>query len=209
MKKALYAGTFDPITYGHIDVITRATKIFDRVYIGVSAGPKNTLFSQKERIELINIVLGTNAKIEVLGTAFNVWSRNNITKVIVKEGIVRLSPLKSKTEFVIISANHMSQIIEDKKPLIVKQLDANRYIGWPNDKLIFEHSSLSDFVYEIERQYDVNITILSENIKNLKLTGTFDNLTIDQVLSSVCLTLNLEYSCTNFDDYIIKEKKEM
>lgn len=67
MKKALYAGTFDPITYGHIDVITRATKIFDKIYIGVSAGPKNALFSQKERIELINAVLGDNDKIEVLG----------------------------------------------------------------------------------------------------------------------------------------------
>jgi pantetheine-phosphate adenylyltransferase len=67
MKKALYAGTFDPITYGHIDVITRATKIFDKIYIGVSAGPKSTLFSQKERIELINAVLGHNDKIEVLG----------------------------------------------------------------------------------------------------------------------------------------------
>jgi pantetheine-phosphate adenylyltransferase len=67
MKKALYAGTFDPITYGHIDVITRATKIFDKVYIGVSAGPKNTLFSQRERIELINAVLSDNDKIEVLG----------------------------------------------------------------------------------------------------------------------------------------------
>ncbi|KPJ74233.1 phosphopantetheine adenylyltransferase [candidate division TA06 bacterium DG_78] len=67
MKKALYAGTFDPITYGHIDVITRATKIFDKVYIGISAEPKNTLFSQKERIELINAVLGDNDKIEVLG----------------------------------------------------------------------------------------------------------------------------------------------
>jgi pantetheine-phosphate adenylyltransferase len=66
MKKALYAGTFDPITYGHIDVITRATKIFDKIYVGVSAGPKNTLFTQKERIELINAVLDDD-KIEVLG----------------------------------------------------------------------------------------------------------------------------------------------
>lgn len=151
------------------------------------------------------IVITDNAKIEVLGTAFNVWSRNNITRVIVKDGKVRLSPLKSETEFVILPANHMSQIIEDEKPLVAKQLDADKYIGWPDGKLIFEHSSLSEFVFEIERQYNVNITILSENIKNLKLTGTFDNLTIDQVLSSICLTLNLEYSRTNPGHYIIKQ----
>lgn len=67
MKKALYAGTFDPITFGHIDVITRALKIFDRIFIGISAGPKKTLFTQKERIKLIKYVFSDNNKIEVLG----------------------------------------------------------------------------------------------------------------------------------------------
>ncbi len=67
MKKALYAGTFDPITYGHIDVISRATKIFDAVLIGVSAGPKDTLFSQKRRIQLAQRALADIANIEVLG----------------------------------------------------------------------------------------------------------------------------------------------
>ncbi|KPK69936.1 phosphopantetheine adenylyltransferase [candidate division WOR_3 bacterium SM23_60] len=67
MKKALYAGTFDPITYGHIDVISRATKIFDTVLIGVSAGPKDTLFSQTKRIQLAQRALADIANIEVLG----------------------------------------------------------------------------------------------------------------------------------------------
>lgn len=67
MKKALYAGTFDPITHGHIDVISRATKIFDMVVIGVSAGSKNTLLTQKERIDLARDILCNNSKIEVTG----------------------------------------------------------------------------------------------------------------------------------------------
>ena len=67
MKRALYAGTFDPITFGHIDVITRALKIFDLIFIGISAGPKKTLFTQKERIKLIKYVFSDNNKIEVLG----------------------------------------------------------------------------------------------------------------------------------------------
>jgi pantetheine-phosphate adenylyltransferase len=67
MKKALYAGTFDPITFGHIDVISRAIKIFDKVCIGVSAGPKNTLFTQRERIQLIKNVFHNDNKLEVLG----------------------------------------------------------------------------------------------------------------------------------------------
>ena len=59
MKKAIYAGTFDPITYGHIDVISRARNIFSQVVIGVSAsaGTKKTLFTQTERIALVRAAL--------------------------------------------------------------------------------------------------------------------------------------------------------
>jgi pantetheine-phosphate adenylyltransferase len=67
MRKAIYAGTFDPITYGHIDVISRATKIFERIVVGVSAGPKTTLFNHEERIKLVRHVFSSNKEIEVLG----------------------------------------------------------------------------------------------------------------------------------------------
>jgi pantetheine-phosphate adenylyltransferase len=67
MRKAIYAGTFDPITYGHIDVISRATKIFERVVVGVSAGPKTTFFNHRERIKLVRHVFADNKEIEVLG----------------------------------------------------------------------------------------------------------------------------------------------
>ncbi len=67
MKKAVYAGTFDPITYGHIDVINRATKIFDKIIIGVSARPKKTLFTLDERIKMIDEVFKNNHKVIVKG----------------------------------------------------------------------------------------------------------------------------------------------
>lgn len=55
MKKALVPGTFDPITNGHLDVITRASQIFDEVVVGVAAsvgkGPKGPLFSLEERVQ--------------------------------------------------------------------------------------------------------------------------------------------------------------
>ncbi len=53
-KAAVCAGTFDPITMGHLDVIERASRIFPRVVIGVATNPgKNPLFSLEERIELV------------------------------------------------------------------------------------------------------------------------------------------------------------
>ena len=57
-KVAIYPGTFDPITYGHIDVIKKALKIFDKIVVGVSAvSNKNYLFDSKERINIVNKAL--------------------------------------------------------------------------------------------------------------------------------------------------------
>jgi pantetheine-phosphate adenylyltransferase len=67
MKKAIYAGTFDPITHGHIDVICRAIKIFDKIVIGVSSRPKNTLFTLQERLELVKTVFRKEKKITAMG----------------------------------------------------------------------------------------------------------------------------------------------
>ena len=66
MKKvAVYPGTFDPITYGHIDVIKKALKLFDKVIVAASDGTnKNYLFSASERIQLIKKALFADLKFD-------------------------------------------------------------------------------------------------------------------------------------------------
>lgn len=54
MRKVIYPGTFDPVTYGHIDVIKRATDLFDYVAVTVAINPtKEPLFSIEERLDLL------------------------------------------------------------------------------------------------------------------------------------------------------------
>ncbi|MEE2754582.1 MAG: pantetheine-phosphate adenylyltransferase [Candidatus Latescibacterota bacterium] len=58
MTTVLYPGTFDPMTFGHIDLAKRALKIFDRVVVAIGVNPKkNPIFSVEERAEMIRIVL--------------------------------------------------------------------------------------------------------------------------------------------------------
>ncbi len=53
-KLAIYPGTFDPITNGHLDIIQRAINLFDRILVGVTTNPAKTpLFSVEERVEMI------------------------------------------------------------------------------------------------------------------------------------------------------------
>lgn len=55
---AIYPGTFDPVTYGHLDILSRATHIFDEVIVAISRqSSKSTLFSLDERVELVKKVL--------------------------------------------------------------------------------------------------------------------------------------------------------
>ena len=66
MKKiAIYPGTFDPITFGHIDVIKKGLKFFDKIIVAVSEGSqKNLLFTSDERIEILNKALFKDLKLK-------------------------------------------------------------------------------------------------------------------------------------------------
>jgi len=67
MKKGYYPGTFDPITYGHVDIIARAAKLFDILYVSVSFNPiKDPLFTTEERVDLVKEVLKDIKNIEVV-----------------------------------------------------------------------------------------------------------------------------------------------
>lgn len=68
MIRAVYPGTFDPIHNGHIDIATRATKLFDEVVVAVYARPlKSLLFSPQERMALVEKSFADNPKIHVSG----------------------------------------------------------------------------------------------------------------------------------------------
>ncbi len=65
-KKAIYPGSFDPITNGHVDIIQRGKKIFDKIIVGVLDNPKKMpLFSAEERVELIRKTFAGDSAVEV------------------------------------------------------------------------------------------------------------------------------------------------
>jgi pantetheine-phosphate adenylyltransferase len=63
---AVYTGSFDPITLGHLDVIQRASRIFDRVVVGVGINPdKQPMFTLAERVDLVRKSVGHLANVQV------------------------------------------------------------------------------------------------------------------------------------------------
>ena len=78
MKVAVYPGTFDPITYGHIDVIKKALKIFDKLIVATTDNTdKEYFFSLEERLDIINHSLFKDLKLNK--KKIKVISFNNLT----------------------------------------------------------------------------------------------------------------------------------
>ena len=68
MKVAIYPGSFDPITFGHMDIIDRASGLFDKIVIAIAKSEtKNPLFSLEDRIKLAKNIYQDNQKVDVMG----------------------------------------------------------------------------------------------------------------------------------------------
>ncbi len=93
-RTAVYTGSFDPITLGHLDVIERASRIFDEIIVGVGINPdKQPLFSLEERVSLVRASLDglTNVRVEL-------FSGLSVTFVRQQEAQVLLRGVRSLTD---------------------------------------------------------------------------------------------------------------
>lgn len=69
MRKAIYPGSFDPITKGHIDIILRASKLFDKLYVCVAKNLNKTpYFTLEERLNMVKVSLKDIPNVEVIAT---------------------------------------------------------------------------------------------------------------------------------------------
>ena len=109
MNTAICPGSYDPVTNGHIDVITRATGIFDRVVVGVVRDPhhKATMFSVEERVGFLNEAVGglDNVEVDVFAELVVDFARRWGAKTMVK-GLRVISDFEWEFQM-----NHLNRIL--------------------------------------------------------------------------------------------------
>jgi len=87
VKKAIYPGTFDPVTNGHIDIIERACKIFDKIIVAVADNKdKNTMFSLEMRVKMMKKATKKFKKVEVksFNTLLVEFAKQEEAKIIIR-----------------------------------------------------------------------------------------------------------------------------
>ena len=152
MTIAVYAGSFDPFTLGHLDILKRCCEIFDKVLIGVAYNPeKNYLLNPEERVEIIKLCTKDFAEIEV-------FSYDGLTVDFAKKynASVLIRGLRNTTDFEY--ENQLAQINSslDKSIQTVFMTSKPEHSMISSScvkELILHKCNLSDFVPEKAKEY--------------------------------------------------------
>ena len=156
MKIAIYPGSFDPITFGHIDIVERAASLFDKVILGVAESQsKNPLFTVDERIELISDIFKDNSKIEVIGYS----KQRTVDLARDNNAIAIIRGLRAVADF-----DYEFQLATMNRSLAP---DIESIFFTPKDTLIYVSSSLvkeiATFGGDVSRFVPENVKVALEN----------------------------------------------
>jgi ferric-dicitrate binding protein FerR (iron transport regulator) len=139
------------------------------------------------------VIKTENAVTMVLGTKFNVWARENETRVIVKEGKVSLADNIIPEHKVFLEKNQTSTVVGDSQPTEIENINADYSLGWMDGKIVFNNTAMEEVLDELQRHFNKTIKMSNVQTNDLTLTGKFDNEEIDSVLAKICLALDLKY----------------
>lgn len=133
--------------------------------------------------------------IEVHGTKFNVQAYDDEPfKVVVSSGIVGVRDIESAVDNEILLYEKDMILNENDQNLLFHEIDLDKHLAWLDHRLVFDHTPLWQVAKTLERWYRVNVHISDAEIKHLRVTGSFHNEPIYEVLRLLSLGLDLDYA---------------
>lgn len=145
------------------------------------------------------IVHAQEAKIQVLGTEFNVkgWEEDEKTEVVVREGKVSVNsnkPELSTESEVILTEGYMTELIRGEAPTPATRVESKYYLLWTSGGMHFDNTPIQKVFKDIERRFDVNISTERREILQVPFTSTFQYAELDEVLSVIAASLGTDFA---------------
>jgi len=178
-------------------------------------------YNQKERIVYLQgeayfevnedksrpfIVKATDISIEALGTKFNVkaYPDDNYVMATLLEGCIRFnSPSQSE----MMNPNDKLKFTKNDGKITMDSIsEADRNVSWVTGQLAFDRERLEDIAKILERMYSIRIRFASENLKDIRFSGTLKNNNLENVLQLITFVSPIRYSLENDSTFVIQSK---
>ncbi|MCF6349374.1 MAG: DUF4974 domain-containing protein [Flavobacteriaceae bacterium] len=140
------------------------------------------------------IVDANEIKIKVLGTTFNVKSYSKDEKIETTLVTGKVELIKDNETPVILAPSQKAVFYKTQNKLKIEKVNSSNVVAWRKGKLVFKNTSMKEVVIDLERKYNVKFTINSQKLLEYEYTGTFDNLSIDEVLKLLIISSPISYT---------------
>lgn len=154
-------------------------------------------FDIKRNVNKPFIVNTNSIKIRVLGTSFNVKSYTKDKKVETTLVSGKVELIKDEETPIILAPSQKAVFHKKENKLEIEEVKSLDVVAWKEGTLIFNKTPLQEMVIDLERKYNAKIIINSKNLLNYEYTGTFDNLSIEEVLKLLTISSPIKYSIEN------------
>jgi len=137
------------------------------------------------------IVHTSYANTQVLGTSFNIHSTSEGVAVTLVEGKVNVSVPDGPTA--LLSPNQQAVVLRGTQNITTKEVAVEKYVGWKNNTLDFDHITVKEAISVLENWYNVEIEVTNPDLTNCVITSKYENESLENVLKSFVFILKMDY----------------
>lgn len=145
------------------------------------------------------IVHAGEVKVKVLGTTFNVRSypKDKEIQTTLITGKVELTTNNSNEDALQLKPLYRATFNKERKDLKIDEIKSDDIIAWRKGILVFKNTPILEVVADLQRKYDVQIEVISKELLTYEYTGTFGNLSLEEVLDMLKVSSPITYKTQN------------
>lgn len=165
---------------------------------------------KKNRNKRFIVHTPTNAKVEVLGTEFNMQSEATFVNTTLAEGSVKFicyNRANKEEEICIVPGQQVKYDI-DTRMIDVREVNVEEIVDWKDDSIVFKDCFLMNVLDKLSKRYNATFIVRNEVLKEQCFTGSFKNLTLEQILENFALSTKMKYKYINKESTLLGDSTE-